>query len=80
MPPLGLTYTKNAGDFSAVFHTKTLPVLGRSRVLGESCFKTHAGGQDARVFAIVRALSGVVAYVFFCAEAFFGGLCYDCFS
>ena len=28
----------------------------------------------------MRALSGVVAYVFFCAEAFFGGLCYEFFG
>ena len=33
-----------------------------------------------RVFAIVRAFSGVVAYVFLCAEAIFGGLCYDFFG
>ncbi len=66
--------------FAAVFHIKTLPVLGRSCDRAESGFKTLAGGQDARVFAIVRAFLGEVAYVFFCAKAFFGGLCYNFFG
>jgi hypothetical protein len=59
--------------FAAVFHTKTLPVLGRSLDRVESGFKPHAGGQNARVFAIVRAFSGVVAYVIFCGGSVFLG-------
>ena len=53
--------------------------LGRSLNRVESGFKTHAGGQNARVFAIVRAFSGVVAYVICCGQAFWG-VCATTFS
>ena len=47
---------------------------------GRLASKPMVGGQDARVFAHVRAFSGVVPQEVFCANAIFGGLCYNFFG